>query len=567
MKVATLKNPPKKRAKWPWVLLIIFLIIFILPVVLIYALFYDASTKKVTLQDNLTLTNVGNRIIVDSLDTAKSEAKIDVIVSENDIDNILHLTMEKYAANNKFVKKAYMYVKGNTYNFYIDLDGYIIKSRLKVTTNLELSEDGSDFVFKIKDIALGRVGGILKSSKGLIDKFVNEDTINNFIADSGLGLTFDKEQFAIVYPKENLLQDLSKLTDDQDVGLYFDVMDTMLRENMIEFDLESGHFAEGVVDLSKIQTNDLVTDDEAHIKVESSEVEALRDDLVTLVDNGDVDPTVESQLSYAFSFLFGGWDYLTDEAKTALADVDFSYIGIDDKEAYEGFGLVDANTKLYEKMKASVDVAKLIDKNLDPRYLDVCTLTETDINNYLAGRSIVGYTSLLYRQTESSYKINYITVENFYMNIYQNSESVNIAEMVCKIDVNGYPTSLTFETEMSGSGFSDNKLTFEVKDIQFGETSAEYLKDDFFAIIYDALNDSSDTSLRANKEDYTITVDFTDIMTYVQEQAEAKVEETTGTYYDLSSYFVMDNMTYEISGASRDDEGTMKLSLINAINY
>ena len=153
------------------------------------------------------------------------------------------------------------------------------------------------------------------------------------------------------------------------------------------------------------------------------------------------------------------------------------------------------------------------------------------------------------------------------MNIYKNSDNKNIAEMVCKIDVNGYVTSLTFATEMSTGEFDGSKLVFAVKDIQFGQSNADNLKEEFFDIIYDALNNTGDNSLQADKENYTIYVDFAGIMDYALQEAENAVEIGTGTHYDLSSYFEMSNISFAILGNDRNADGAMKLILNNPIDY
>ena len=567
MKVAVAKTPKKKRSKAPLVILIIFLIFFIGPIALFYGLFYDPASKKVVLQDDISLANIGNRIIVDSLDYAPTEQQIKVVVSENDIDNVLHVAMQKITEKTKFVKKAYMYVKGNSYNFFMDVDGVIIKTRVKVSTKMEVSPDGQNFIFKVTDISLGRVSGIMKPAKMLINRYVTDEKINEVLAATGMNMTFDREQYAIIYPKASLLGDLSKLTNDTEFGLYFDVMQTMLADDMMEFVFDGNNVIEGVVDLTQLETNELVTDDAAHIKVQSEQVQEIRDQLSLLIEHKDIDTTNKLVPVYAFDFLFSGWEALAPEGKELLADVDFSYIDINEKETYKGFDLYNSEAKLVDKMKDTVNANALINKSLNPRYKDLCTLNESAINDYIAGRNLIGYSSLLYRKGPDGFKVNYITIENFYMNIYKNSDNKNIAEMVCKIDVNGYPTSLTFYTEMSDSGFADNKLVFEIKEIRFGQNNAENLKEEFFDIIYDALNNEGDSSLQADKENYTISVDFTNIMQYACEEAERAIELNTGRTYDLDTYFSMSNLTFDILGSSRDDEGAMKLTLINPIEY
>ncbi len=567
MQVAVSKVPTKKKSKAGWVILSLFLIFVVGPIALIYGLFYDATSKRVELQEDFTFMNVANRLIVDSLDYAPTDAKIDIKVTENDVDNVLHLAMQSITSKTPYVKKAYVIVRGNKYFFYIDLDGVIIKSRVKITTELEIADDNEHFIFKIRDIAVGRVSGFLSPAKMIIERFFTYDKIDELLANTQTDLTFDREKYALVYPKSSLIKDLGKLTNSSAVGLYFDVMQTMVHDNMMQFEFNDNNVIEGIVDLERLQTNDLVTDDAQHIRIHSEDVQTIRDNLVYLIENGTIDPANQDLPFHAFDFMFGGWQSLSPVAQEALSGIDFTLVGIPDKTTYEGFGLYDAEAKLIDKMKDTVDAEKLINKHLNPRYRKLCTLSEADINEYVASRNIVGYTSLLHRETPEGYKVNYITIENFYMNIYKNSDNKNIAEMVCKIDVNGYVTSLTFATEMSTGGFDGSKLVFAVKDIQFGQSDADNLKEEFFDIIYDALNNEGDHSLQADKENYTISVDFADIMDYARQEAEQSIEIATGNHYDLTTYFAMSNITFEITGNNRNDNGSMELSLLNPIDY
>ena len=568
MQVAISKVPAKKKSKVGWILLVIFLVLVVGPIALVYILFYDGATKNINFNNETDIKEIGNRLVVDSLDYAPVEKMIDVKITDNDVDNLLCLAMKSIPNNVPFVKKAYVVVSDNRYFFYVDVDAGIFKTRAKVTTTMEISTDNEKFVFKIKDVSLGRVDGLLSVGKSFIKKYVTYEKIDQILAGTQTDLSFDREQYAIVYPKTSLLTDLGRLAGSESMGLYFDVLQTMVRDNMMEFKFRDNNVIEGVVDLEHLSTNDLVTDDPGtQIRIRPEQVQEKRDMLVSLIEHGDIDPTNDDLLFDAFDYLFGGWKSLNESQKNNLNPIDFSYVDIDDKEAYEGFGLYDAEAKLIDKMKDTVDAQKLINKTLDPRYKELCTLDEGMINEYISSKNIVGYTSLLHRDTPEGYKVNYITIENFYMNIYKNSLNNNIAELVCKIDVNGYPTSLTFDTQMSDGGFTDNKLVFEVKDIKFGLSDANNLKEEFFGIISEVLNNQGDDSLTMNTENYTISVDFTNIMNYACEQAENAVETYTGTHYDLETYFAMSNLTFEIIGTSREDNGKMKLSLIEPVNY
>ena len=339
MQVAVSKVPQKKKSKAGWVILTLFLVFIVGPIALIYALFYDPTSKRVELQENFTFENVANRLIVDSLDYAPTEEMIDIKVTENDVDNLLYLAMKSVTEKTPYVKKAYVTVRGNKYYFYIDLDGVIIKSRARISTELQVADDNEHFIFKIKDVALGRVSGILSPAKGLIERFITYDKIDQILANTQTDLTFDREQYALVYPKSSLIKDLGRLTNNSAVGLYFDVMQTMVHDNMMEFKFRDNNVIEGIVDLSKLETNDLVTDTTEQIRISSEEVQHIRDDLVYLIENGTIDVANKDLPFYAFDFMFGGWESLNGAAQAALQDIDFTLVGIPNKETYEGFGL------------------------------------------------------------------------------------------------------------------------------------------------------------------------------------------------------------------------------------
>ena len=569
MQVATLKKPQKKRKVWPIVLILLLVFFIIAPVVIIYALFYDPNTKRVDLKNNITFVQAGNQIICDSLDHTVDHEKIEINVTENDIDNVLHLTLEKFAHDNKFVKKAYVNVKGTSYNFYLDLDGVVIKSRLKVSTTIKETEDKSAFIFQIKDVSLGRVSGIKGPIQAIINRLFSEANINKFISQTQLSITYDADLFAFVYTKEGLMNDLNRLTVSEGLNLYYNVIQTMVLDNFVEFNLSTDDFVQSYIDLNRLKTNELVTDDSDHLKIQANEVgEKCRDKIVTLINHGDINPE-NTDLNVVFNFLFNGYNSLTDGDKAIIDPIDMSYVEIDDKVTYEPLKEEGIENKLYEDMKYTVDGEALTNKTLDPRYKKVCTLSEKNINDYIAGRSIVGYTSLLHYEGEGGYKVNFVTLDNFYCNIYKDSENRNIAELVCKININGYHTSLTFATQMNDDGaFTGNSLVFKVKEVKFGSSDAENLKNEFFKIIHGALSGpGADSTMTVDPVENTISIDFTKIMDYACEKVEEAVYDRTGEDKDLSEYFALSNLTYVIGGTSRNDVGTMELSLVNPIDY
>lgn len=565
MQVAVLKKPERKVRAWPFVAFFVFLLLLILPVVIIYGMAYDANTKNVSLQENVTLKTVGNRVMVDSLDNAVDHQKMEVSVSENDMDNILHVGLKKAVGESPVVKKAYINIKENRYTFFIDLDGTLIKSRIKIFTLLRESEDKTAFIFDIKDITLGQISGLNGPVKDIVQKYVNTETINTFVNKANLSITFDPNSMSFTYKKIDVIEDIQKLAMGAVSDLYFDIIDTMLKDNLVTFDTKTNNFMDAYVDLEPLETNDLVTDDADHLRVEADEVsDQCRENLLSLVQEKKI-ATDDATLIAGFKFLFGGWNYLLEEEQNLIKDVNMSTIGIDNLDEYKGFDLMDSEAKLFEKMKTKVNVQSLIQDHS----LDLCSLSEKDINDYVAGRNIVGYTTLLHRQDGDEYKINFITIDNFYMNFYSPTDGEragkNVAEMVCKINVNGYHTSLTFDTLMEGDTIEDNKMVFNIQNIRFGNVNAENLTQQFFGIIFDALNkNSNDSALSADKEKHTITLDFNEIINYTKGEVQKQLD-ASGKTADLDTAFGTANINFALAGDSRAEDGDMILTLKSPI--
>ncbi len=573
MKVAILKNPPRRRIIWPWVLLISFLLFTVAPLAAGYILLQDSGTKRVEIQPNFTMAEMGKRIGVDSLDNVTESENISMVITENDMDNILESALNTTGVKSGFVKKAYVNIQGRKYTFYIDLDMYAMRSRIKFVTNLEESEDKSTFVFRIKDMSIGMITGLVKPTKAIVQRFVNEQMVNSVFKQAGLSITFDRENYVLKYKKADIMSDINAMGGNNNMGLFLNVVQTLVDKDMADFNIDSPNFLDITMDLKSLKTNEYVTDDAEHIKVQHDDVGTqCRDKLVQLVNENQFDQSDQkafgNNLKIVFGYLFsGGYAKLSEDSKALIDSIDFSTVGITDKEAYDGFGLNNSDSYLNDKMKEGL----LTFDDLEDKKTEVTILNEKDLNNYIAGRNVIGFTTLMHRQTEESYKINYMTVDNFYSNIYHDGDE-QIAEFVCKININGYPTSLTF---VSTADVGNDSIVFTIKDdgVKYGEVATNELTESFFNIITAALNNGDSTISAATTEEgkRTITMHFTNIIDEAKTAMKASAETKYGMYGEavmniinakIDELFSPENATITLTGTDRyDDDSGLKLSL------
>ena len=569
MYVAIEKNPRRRRRKWPWVLLVLFLL-STLPIGILYFMLYDPNTKNVTLQSNFSMQEYGNRVLVDSVDNTKETEKISMIVTENDMDNVLHHLLNKLPAVTTVVKKAYCVIKGDSYKFYLDLDGRIIKSRLYVETIIKDDIENNRFVFAIKDITLGNIHGLKKVTHWMIQNLVSESMINNILSSTGVGVQFSVAESALVYNKASLVKDMSKLAGAKDIGFFMKIIEAMIQENILQFDSTTDNFMESTVDLKKLKTNEYVTDTPEQVTIAESDIgPKIRDKMVTLVNAGAW--TDKNNLKLLFDYFFNGWTKLNDDQKAIISATNMSSIGINsqaEKEALVPLNVVDPSADLTNKMKNMINVEKLLkrDSELLPGEdnKSICSLSEHDINAYIKGRNVVGYSSLLHRQADESYKINFISMDNFYTNIYQGDKQT--AEFVGKINVNGYHTSLTFSSTVHDS-IENNKLNFKVDQVKYGTMGAESLKKELFSIIEGALA-GGDKSIAVDLNNYTMSFDFNAVLTEAKKQIKDGLAAKGKVYTDdqIDEIFEGDVIISTYGSSREDADGGIKLALDKSIS-
>lgn len=566
MKIAVLKHT-RTKVIWPWAVLITILLVIAIPIGLVYGFFYDTSTKDVYLQPGMTSETLGNRVLVDSVDKTKDTHYLEMTVTENDVDNLIHYGLEKSTYSSKLVKKSYVHVYGNRYQFFADIDLSYFKTRVKFDTLLGESEDHQDFIFNVQEIVVGRVGGYSEISKSPIGAFINENNVNHFLTKTGLSMKYEEKNKRFVYHKIDSIKDMSLMLKTEGTNLYSTIMGNMIEDNLVQYDFHADDFINAKLDCSIMQSNNLVTDDSAHLKVRPEQVTTrCRDKLVTLVNQQAFNPE-EINPAVVFQFLFAGWNAITAENRALIENINMSSIGINNKTLYEGFGLYSPDYALQTRLNDSVNVNNLVSKNSSINK-KVSTLRESEINRYLAGTGIVGYTTVIDRyKDDGKYKANYITIDNFYCNLYNESGSRPVAEFVCKLNINGYHTSMTISSKAVGASAKQGKsIIYTIEEVKYGSASGDNMKADILALLAQAL-ERGDGAMVAIETDDTIRFNFEQNLDYTKEACEDKVYEITGYHHSFSSYFTDSNINFNTTGSSRSDDGTIYVSLIQGIDY
>ena len=547
-----------------------------------YYLLSDNNTEELNIDENFDMKVFGENILLSSFDDVKDTHKIQVVVTKDDVNNLLYQGLHSFNleqltqgyVSNDVLGKAYLVIDGNDYHFYVDVNAIIpqmnfslIKTRVHITTSLYEKYSTNEFVFKIKDVGFGKIYG----TKGLIKKglmtFVKDEMINEFIAKIGLSLKYNQNNLSISYNKDDILKDLLKFTGTSEgSNMYIDVVKAMLKQDLINFDFSTNNLVEGYVNLEKLHSNEYTTNDEGSVNFTCEDVVTdCKNKMLQLIDEGKVSKeTSQSDLTSIFQYLFLGYEGSSDAIKAVVDPIDLSSVGITDKTTYKGFDLACSDDLLLNRMSATVNAASLMHGGTD-----VCRLTEKDITEYVRGRSLVGYTTLLTRtDPQGNFKLNFVTIDNFYCNLYQDKYNgyQSTIDFVVRINLNGYSTSLAFSTIIPSDGLKENTITFKVKDIKYGQMGGEDLTNMFFEIMVGAL-DGGDISISANKENHTITFNFGEILNQAKQSVESEIHKIPGKEsWSGDDVFTGSNIILEMFGEDKNDDGQFGISLRNPIS-
>ena len=152
------------------VLIILLIVFVILPVALVFILFFDTGKMKVNYDDNFTKEKWTNALVVDSLDYTKKDKAMSFIVTEADINNLIHSSIKDNAELNKYLSQLAVDITDDHYIISASGRFFFFETRAKIHATMErklVVSGGSQeeaYVFTVDKISLGR----LTQLKGIV---------------------------------------------------------------------------------------------------------------------------------------------------------------------------------------------------------------------------------------------------------------------------------------------------------------------------------------------------------------------------------------------------------------
>lgn len=332
---------------------------------------------------------------------------------------------------------------------YFDLRGF--KTSLKGDFELDIKDE--IFTMTISNFKVGK----MKFDRDTLNKYVDKGSVKKNLQLSGINLEVDLSSFAISFD----IKDIKELVsgDEEKGELYTTLIDIFFRvENLIRLSEKEENI--GIdIDLTSFGYDEQ-SDAELPYELDFASINAK---LETLLNNESV--RVEDA-TLAATYLTKGYLHSSEEIQNYVKNIDFSSVGIDNVESYEG--IIPINEGTVEEYFVSQIPSLDNPLNLDLSSFEGLKLTEEGWNNYFATSESVGQVHSFVRKENGIYKSSYIGIESLFVDIKNNHfalyliTSINGKRIVVDFELDSEPTSgLRISSDVSAMRIGDDVLIDE----------------------------------------------------------------------------------------------------------
>ena len=479
--------PPKPRKKkhlfakifWP-----IFTVIFLLPIATVGVLaflLYDGTHVKTNIREEYPNEEVFSDIITHSLDYTEEQHKMRIRLTEDALNQVFHNLMYQDGHNSiDVINNLYIKVTNKNYVFGVEIDLYgWYKTRVQMTTKLTVTDE--DIVFKLTNIQIGKLSGLTKLASFIIERVKIPD-INKIFHDNGFNMTLDLTKFTLTYPKESLLEDLTKVMGSSDNAYTSLFSEMMFNGNFLSIIPNSEKAVELSINLENMRPTNETYNIAGYQMPEGYLDEILAASMSKVkgyLESNTID--VEHAQSIA-NYYVRGFDYLEDSDKSVV-------------EPYLLSGAISEATNTYDYTideddnLMSIAFSQLALSGYGANYYEV-DFTTDQIDRALSQAAAIGTTVLLKAKDENGiYTTNYISVDRLSNVVDDENGGFYI---VLSIDFNGYDVALSMKSVIDSDHNTFGQVKFDVENLFIGnEPLTEETKSLFLAIFSSAVEDGA----------------------------------------------------------------------------
>ena len=500
-------------------LIITLVVLIILPIALIFIFLFDTGKMKVTYDDNFTMEKWSQALVVDSLDHTVDQKKASFVVSEADINNILYSGIKNNTQIQKYLTQFAIDIQEDAYTLNVSGKFFFFETRAKLATKLSKGKVGDKdaFILSVDKMSVGRLTQLKPIVMFFLNQFLTNETLDALTANLKLHTDLQNSRLYIY------TEDLREMINQGINGgagtseFYFAFINNFLDLNLVNIDFYGGESLNVDINLEPLTGNDYDASVGSNVyypmpyentltklTIDGEEkklsLDVIKDAIAVLFNKGLI---TNANLSSLSNYLFNGYNG-SNAPEYSLTD-----IGITVKEAYQGFNLVEASS-IDDMLKNAVSNYDGYVTDISTTSFDIATLKESEINLFLKSQSCFGMKYFLNREvSEGNHKVNYIALDNAYMNIYGEDAIISVG-----LNINGLETWVTLKMKIDNTNTDAGKLVYKVDSVYFGKESENLkISDDTKNVIFETLAESVNQSSFKFEREGKMTISFDALLT------------------------------------------------------
>ena len=543
-------------------LIITLVVLIILPIALIFIFLFDTGKMKVTYDDNFTMDKWSQALVVDSLDHTVDQKKASFKVSEADINNILYSGIKNNTQIQKYLTQFAIDIQEDAYTLNVSGKFFFFETRAKLATKLSKGKVGDKdaFILSVDKMSVGRLTQLKPIVMFFLNQFLTNETLDALTANLKLHTDLQNSRLYIY------TEDLREMINQGINGgagtseFYFAFINNFLDLNLVNIDFYGGDSLSVDINLEPLTGNDYDASVGANVyypmpyentltklTIDGEEkklsLDVIKDAIAVLFNKGLI---TNANLSSLSNYLFNGYNG-SNAPEYSLTD-----IGITVKEAYQGFNLVEASS-IDDMLKNAVSNYDGYVTDISTTSFDIATLKESEINLFLKSQSCFGMKYFLNREvSEGNHKVNYIALDNAYMNIYGDTAIISVG-----LNINGLETYVTLKMIIDNSNADSSKLVYKVDKIYFGkESEGLFVSDDTKDVIFETLAESVNQSSFKFEREGKMTISFDALLTTA-----INAIDTSSAIGLAYKEFLQNNATFSVAvdGNAVTDNSSVKI--------
>ena len=512
---------------------------------------------KIKYDENFNKESWTSSLVVDSLDYAKQDKAIKFIVTEEDINNLIHSSIKDNEELNKYLTQLAVDITDDHYIINASGRIYFFETRAKLHATLERkvvvsgSNEEEAYVFTVDKISLGRMNHLKEIIMFFLKTFLNNSTLDAITASLKLHSDLQHSCLFIYASDMRELLNSALASNGGSSAFYFAFINDFLDHHLLDFDFYGNEAFTVSVNMDRLTGNDYDTGEyvcydmkydqtTTYLKIDGEDrklsLDTIRDAIVYLINNSMLE---ENDVQRMSDYLFHGYDGSYNPS------TDLSSIGIYNKYTYPGFNVVNADSleSVLEQGVSSFD-GYSDSKNS----FEIVKLNEKTINDFLKTQNVFGIKYFLSRElADGKTKINYIALDNAYLNLYNDKCIITIG-----LNINGLETFITLVMDEDKTNTDSTKLIYLPNKTYFGKDNEGIsLGPDSEDLIFDTLSNAITSSTFKFDENGTLTISFEDII----EDAISMIDTGNPIYDNMYKSFLQNesNQSVKVNGSKVED--------------